>query len=235
MRIVALIARVATVVAVVLAPRVQASPAEAGGGPDDPDLSAAYAALADKRFAAAIQGFAAAVKADPAALPSAWGWGMALYGKGDLDGALTIFERILKTWPNHGRALYGRGLIRLRRGGAAEADLRAALAVDVDDVRARFRLGQALAARSAYEEACLELRAVLRRRWIHQPARHALVLALRDSGRLADAEAEAKTFSAVDRLIPLIRRVERRVRANPEDSVAVRELMELYVRAGRRP
>ncbi len=196
-------------------------------------LPGAYAALADKRFDDAIATFSAAVEADPAALPQAWGWGMALYGKGDLQACLQIFERILAEAPAHGRALYGRGLVRLRLGGDAEGDLRAALAVDTNDVRSRFRLAQALAARGAHAQAASELGQVLARRWIHQPARHALILALRDAGDRTAAAQVVREFRRVERLVGPIRATERAVRAHPDRPALREQLKALYEQAGR--
>jgi len=196
-------------------------------------LQEARDALADKRYVEAQALYAQGVAGDPTALAQAWGWGMAHYGLGDLDAALAVFERILAAHPDHVRALYGRGLVTLRRGGDPRRDLRRALSLDPDDVRARYRLGQALALRGDHAGAVVELRAVLARRWIHQAARHALLLALRDAGQVAAARRETAVFERVERLRPHIRRAEAAVRARPGDPDAKARLKRLYQRAGR--
>lgn len=203
-------------------------------------LVQARQALADKRHSEAADLYARAIDADPASLREAWGWGMALYGRGDMDGAAAVFERVLAAAPGSARALYGRALVHMRTGrpAEAEADLRAVLALDSDDVRARFRLGQLLQARGETAQAVAELRAALARRFFHQPARHALILALRDGGRAdatraAEARAEAEVFRRVEGLLPHIRRAEVAVRAAPDDAAARTRLAELYRRAGK--
>lgn len=198
-----------------------------------PGLLEAYDALRDKRFDQAISTFSQTVQAHPETLPKAWGWGMALYGKGDLTGALEFFERVLAVDPKHPRALYGRGLVTLRTGGNPEADLRAALTVEPDGIRARFRLGQALAARGAYDEATIELRGVLQRRWIHQSARHSLILALRDAGKRDEALQVIAEFARVEPLVDRIRAAERGVRKRPDDFGLRKRIRELYEQAGR--
>ncbi len=196
-------------------------------------LQEARDALADKRFVEAQALYAQGVADDPATITQAWGWGMAHYGLGDLDAALAVFGRILAADPDHVRALYGRGLVALRRGGDARGDLRRALSLNPDDVRARYRLGQALARRGAHAEAVVEFRGVLARRWIHQAARHALLLALRDAGQAEAARREAAVFERVENLIPHIRRAEATARARPDDPTARARLKDLYERAGR--
>ena len=198
-----------------------------------PGLQEGYRALRAKRFDEAVSSFTEAVKDQPAALPQAWGWGMALYGKGDLAGALEVFERVLKADPKHVRALYGRALVKMRTGGDPAPDLEAALQLRPKDVRARFRLGQALADRGAYDEAAEHLRQVLKLRWIHQPARHALILALRDAGKVAEAQAVAAQFRRVDPLVERIQTAEGAVRRRPDDVEARERLKTLYAEAGR--
>jgi len=198
-------------------------------------LQEARNALADKRFVEAQALYAQGVADDPAKITQAWGWGMAHYGLGDLDAALSVFERILAADPDHARALYGRALVALRRGGDPRADLERALSLNPDDVRARYRLAQALARRGAHAEAVVEFRAVLARRWIHQAARHALLLALRDAGQTEEARHEAAVFERVERLRPHIRRAEAATRARPDDPATRARLKDLYKRVGRPP
>lgn len=196
-------------------------------------LETSYQALRDKRFDDAIRSFEATVAATPKLLPKAWGWGMALYGRGDLAGASDLFERILAGDPGNVRALYGRALVLMRSGGDPAPDLRAALRSAPDDVRCRFRLGQALAERGAHGEAVEELRGVLARRWIHQPARHALILSLRDLDDLVGAQAAMAEFQRIEPLVDRIGAAERAVRRRPDDMRAKARLRAVYSQAGR--
>ena len=201
------------------------------------DLAAANAALADKRNPVAARLYEQAVSADPALLGRAWGWAMAHYGVGDLPAALAVAERVLAAHPGHERARYVRGLVRFRQGelGAARADLAAVVDARPKDIRARFRLGQVLHALGQSAEAATMLRSVLSLRWIHQPARHALALTLRDSGDTKGAERALDELRRIEPLVPRIRTAERVVRMKPGDGAAKEQLRTLYGQAGRPP
>jgi tetratricopeptide (TPR) repeat protein len=115
--------------------------------PGQPQGRGAGRALPDTRLAGqeldrALADCNAALKlrsGDPSFLDNR---GLVQLRRGDNDRATADYDAVLKVQPRNAWALYGRGLARQRKGMKAEgdADIAAALAIDKDDLPARFKV-----------------------------------------------------------------------------------------------
>ena len=84
--------------------------------------------------------------------------------RGDTPGALQLLERVSPPSPLVGESERHAAELRMRTdGGGDRAALRARIAADPDDLRARLDLGRTLAALGKHEDALAELLDVVRR------------------------------------------------------------------------
>ena len=87
-----------------------------------------------------------------------------LAARGDTAGALQLLERVSPPSPLVGESERLAAELRMRTDGAGDqATLRARIAADPDDLRARLDLGRTLAALGKHEDALAELLDVVRR------------------------------------------------------------------------
>ena len=87
-----------------------------------------------------------------------------LAARGDTAGALQLLERVSPPSPLVGESERLAAELRMRTDGAGDqATLRARIAADPDDLRARLDLGRTLAALGKHEDALAELLDIVRR------------------------------------------------------------------------
>ena len=86
-----------------------------------------------------------------------------LIASDDAQRALDLLDRVAFTSPLRAEAERLLARLKLQSGGGNEAELRAALAADPDNLEKRFALAEALAAGEKYEDALKEFLEVLKR------------------------------------------------------------------------
>jgi putative thioredoxin len=111
------------------------------------------ALLAAGKTAEAEAAFQRALELDPRAAGALIGLAQIVSGRGDVDQALALLERV-GPGPLRQEADRLAATLRVRKSGAADtSELRARVQANPTDLEARFTLAQALAAEGRYEEA----------------------------------------------------------------------------------
>ncbi len=127
-------------------------------------------------------------------------YGNLLLGRGQVDEAMTHFQRALEIEPDFEMAQNNVGTILVRRGRLAEAIpyFRKALEIQPDYVSARNNLGSALMETGAEREALAQFQAVLDRHPADARTHYNLGNALLQKGRLDEAITHFQAALATD-------------------------------------
>jgi tetratricopeptide (TPR) repeat protein len=221
-------------------------------------------ALESRGLAAAYTGDEAFWSFAAARNPEAWiahdNLGMALYGRGDVDGAIAQYREALRINPGDDavHVNLGNALARTGRPLEAEAEYREAVRIRPDDTDARTDLGNLALAAGRFADAVREYEAVLRLRPADREvlracaeARYRGGNALGNAGRIAEAVAEYSealrlwpehlqaranlglAYSEEGRTAEAVAELEKAVRAKPDAAEAQAYLGLALVRAGR--
>lgn len=188
-------------------------------------MMAAEAALKAEDHARAIECFEKSVALSPGLKGAAINLGFAYLKADRPDDAEKVFQPFLKesNKPRAAKAHYGLGLVMAARGETAKAKaaFEAAAAMNPDDVRPHYRLGQIALQAGDWENAVLLLSLVLSKDDLHHGAAYGLARAYAGLGRKDDAdraaEAHRKILDVSDALPGMIRKL-----ADAKDPVAAR-------------
>jgi putative thioredoxin len=117
------------------------------------------------QLAMAVLNYNEALKEQPDHYPAMVGLGRTLLKQGEIDKGLAVLKRIPEGAPEKtvAKALVATAQFRREAAGHQEADLRAKLEIDPNDMDTRYTLACLLAAEQRFEEALDEFLAVLRR------------------------------------------------------------------------
>lgn len=209
-----------------------------GVHPEDAGLHAlrGEAEFALERYSEAVAAFARAVELDPSLAGRVFNHGRALQELDRHEEAIAVFEAMRREETVHQRVRgeFGRGLSLEALGDPERAATayRAALALDADFHRARYRLGVLELADGELAEAEAAFAAVLRADPLHHGAAYNRALALARLGRDEESEAAWERYRAVlggKQRISLLRE---RLTGTPEDFDALLELGRVHAELG---